>query len=135
MIIKIGKHDVELFSSVKELPVLRFQAFNKHLMFSEEVGSTMADTRQRVIKAMQFIKSDMGTDAIKELENLNLTIFNADQLYNPKGRAFATMVKRINQNHYKNYTNEYLDKCLAQLEEVGITQQQIEDGLDEVKKN
>lgn len=135
MIVNVGKHEIELYGSVKELPVLRFQTFNKHLLFSDEVGSTMADARQRVIKSMEFVKSNMETEALKELENLNLTIFNADQLYNPKARGFATLVKRIDKTYYKHFTNEHLDKCIEQLEQVGLTQEAMEEALLEVKKN
>lgn len=135
MIYTHGKHEIELFDSIQNLPVLRFQRFNKYQMQSVEIGSTFEDYDQRTVKAMQFLKKGMKDEAIQELENRRQTVFNAFNDFTPVGRSFAILVKRIDSRDYsKTFAPDDLDRVLQHLEKIGLPIDTTIEKLSEVKK-
>lgn len=127
-------HIVELFDSIHNLPVLRFQRFNKYQMQSVEIGNTFQDYHQRTLKVVQFLQKDMKEEAIQELENRSLTVFNAFNQFTPTGKSFAVLVKRIDDKDYRTFSPDDLDRCFNHLEQIGLTQKESIDKLKEVKK-
>lgn len=128
------RHVVELFDSIHNLPVLRFQRFNKYQMQSVEIGNTFEDYRQRTMKVVQFLQKDMKEEAIQELENRSLTVFNAFNTFTPSGKSFAVLVKRIDDVDYTTFSPDDLERCFKHLDRIGLTQKESIDKLKEVKK-
>ncbi len=134
MIYKHGKHVIELFDSIQDLPILRFQRFNKYQMIASEIGNTFEDYDARMQKIIQFLKKDMKNEAIQELENKRQCVFNAFNEFTPLGKSFATLVKRIDNVDYENFTPDSLDRCLQHLEKIGLDNKSAIDKLQELKK-
>lgn len=135
MIYTHGKHEIELFDSIHNLPVLRFQRFNKYQMQSAEIGNTFEDYDKRSIKALQFIKKGMNDEAIQELENRRQTVYNALNDFTPVGRCFAILVKRIDHRDYsKSFAPDDLDRVLQHLESIGLPYDTTIQKLQELKK-
>lgn len=134
MIYKHGKHEIELFDSIHNLPILRFQRFNKYQMIASEIGSTFQDYDQRTVKALQFIQKGMKEEAIQELENRRQTVFNAFNEFSPIGKSFAVLVKRIDKTEYDDFSPDNLDRCLEHLERIGLGTINAIESLREVKK-
>jgi len=91
MIYKHEKHEIELFDSIHDLPILRFQRFNKYQMIASEIGNTFTDYDARMQKTIQFLKKDMKAEAIQELENQRQCVFNAFNEFTPLGKSFASI--------------------------------------------
>lgn len=134
MIYKHGKHEIEIFDSIHNLPILRFQRFNKYQMIASEVGNTFADYDQRTLKALQFLQKGMKDEAIQELENRRQTVFNAFNEFTPVGKSFAILVKRIDNVVYDTFSPDDLDRCLLHLEKIGLGTKEAIETLQEVKK-
>ena len=134
MIYKFEKHEIELFDSIHNLPILRFQRFNKYQMQSSEIGNTFQDYDNRTIKIIQFIKKGMTEEAAQELENRRQTVFNAYNEFTPKGKAFAVLVKRINNISYEDFSPDNLDRCIHHLDKIGLGYDTSIEKLTEVKK-
>jgi len=118
MVYKHGKHEIELFDSIHNLPILRFQRLNKYQMQSSEIGNTFADYDQRTVKVIQFLKKGMTEEAVQELENRRQTVFNAFNEFTPMGKSLAVLVKRIDDVEYHDYSPDNLDRCLEHLERI-----------------
>lgn len=131
---KHGKHTIEIFDSIQDLPILRFQRFNKYQMQSVEIGNTFEDYNERTIKTIQFLKKGMYQEAAQELENRQLTVFNAFNEYSPKVKAFAVLVRKIDDKDYSLFTPENLDRCIEHLERIGISNAKSIEKLKDVKK-
>jgi len=125
---------IEFYQSPEDLPIKRFQRFNKYVLIDVEVGQTFEDYDQRTHKAVAFLRKDMKEEAIRELENRRQMVFNAFEEYSPKHYALALMVKSINGVSYSDITEEGLNQVLAKLDEIGYTQKELELDLSEVKK-
>lgn len=126
--------EIEMFDSIQNLPILRFQKFNKYQMIASEIGNTFTDYDQRTVKALQFMKKKMYNEALQELENRRLTVFNSFNEFTPTGKSFAVLVKRIHKTEYKDFTPDDLDRCLKHLESIGFEFGKSIEKLKEVKK-
>ena len=128
---------IEFYSNPEELPIKRFQRFNKYLMIDVEVGETFADYDQRTHKVVALLRKKMVDDAVRELENRRQAVFNAFEQYSPKHYALALMVKSIDGVDYtdKKYLGEEgLDEILDKLNAIGYTRKELDNDLSEVKK-
>jgi len=134
MIVKVKGHKIEIFDSIQELGILRFQKFNKYQMQSNEVGSNFQDYDNRTNKALSFLEKEMVQEAIQELSNRRLTVFNAYNENPIQGKAFAVMVKRIDDKHYHGTSPDEVDEILAHLERIGLSHITSIETLTEVKK-
>lgn len=134
MIIKVKGHKIEVFESIQELGILRFQKFNKYQMQSNEVGSTFEDYDARTSKALAFLDKKMIPEAIQELSNRRLTVYNAYNENTISGKAFAVMIKRIDDKYYNGTNPDEIDEILLHLERIGLSHVTSIETLMEVKK-
>lgn len=134
MIKKVHKHTVEFYSSAETMPIMRYQKFNKYLMIDNEVGSTIGDYDKRMSKAIQFVHSDMKTEALKELENNRQNVFHCLSEYSPKNKAIAILVKKIGNREYTSIDSDTLDEIEQKLDEIGFTKKMMDETISDIKK-
>lgn len=134
MKIKVGRHTVEFYDSPENLSIKRYQSFNKYLMIDNEVGSSVLDYDKRMQKAIQFVKSDMKSEAIKELTNNRQNVFNCLNEYTPKNKALAILVKSIDERNYENINSNTLNEIETRLESIGFTREMMDNVINQVKK-
>ena len=87
MVYKFKNHEIEIYDSIQNLPVLRFQKFNKYQMIASEIGNDFADYDKRTEKALAFLHKNMVQEAIQELNNRRQTVFNAYNEFTPIGKS------------------------------------------------
>lgn len=134
MIIQCGKHEVELYDSMHSLGILRFQRFNKYQMNAIEIGNTFDDYDRRTAQAYKFLQKKMIPEALQELNNRRMTVFNAFNEFTPTGKALSILVKRIDKRVFKEYNPTALDEILKRLDEIGFSYEMTIDNLNDVKK-
>lgn len=134
MIFRKGLNTIEMYDSVHNMPILRFRRWNKYAMQTSEIGSEFSDFSNRLNKITQFIQKDMKAEALNEIENTRMTVWNAIQEFSPKTRAFAIFIKSINGKSYEDFSPDSIDECIKHLSSLGITEKEAVDKLQEVKK-
>jgi hypothetical protein len=134
MIYKFKNHEIELYDSIQNLPILRFQKFNKYQMIASDIGSDFADYDQRTQKALAFLQKNMVNEAIQELNNRRQLVFNAYNESNPNSRSFAVLVKRIDKQKFTKYAPDDLDQIMTKLNDIGFEAETMFEQLKEVKK-
>lgn len=132
--IEFEGHKVEIYNSPEDMPMKRYNRFNKFLMIDNEVGFSFEDYNKRSAKTYSFMKRGMNKEAMQELKNRNQMVFNAFMEYNPKGRAMAILVHSINNTVFRDYSGDGLDKVLDELEKIGFAQRIASQTVDEAKK-
>ena len=135
MILKVGKHEVELYDSIQNMGILRVQKFNKYQMIGSHVGNTFADYEARTAQVYKFLQKEMVPEAMQELNNRRQTVFNAYNEFTPTGKAMAILVKRIDKRQYRDYSPNALDEILERLEVIGFDYATALSSLADVKKN
>ncbi len=130
----LPENEIVIIDSTKELPIRRYQTFQKLLMISNEVGSSFEDYDIRTSKLRQLIHKGMLEDALIELENRRQMVYSSFQEYSPKGQALALMVIKVNNEPVTDYTPSGCERTIDKLSELGFTESMLVDELIEVKK-
>ena len=125
---------VVYYETPQDLPIRRYQKFNKYLMIASEVGETIADYDKRMGRAIVYLKNNDTANAAKELQNCRQGVFNALEEYTPTGLALACMVKSIDGKQYNDLTNEGLNSVLDALNEQGYTRGALVANIERLKK-
>ena len=92
---KIGKHTVEYYDTIDELPIVRFHKYQKLLLIDAGIGADIAAFDQRIEGTRRFLMAGKSEQAQQELENMRQCVFFIQTGVNPKHRAFAALVAKI----------------------------------------
>lgn len=130
--VKIGKHTVEMYDAIDEMPIVRFHKYQKMLLIDAGVGSDIAAFDQRLEKTRRYLLSGKPDKAQAELANLRQGIFLIQNGISPKHRAFAVLVRRLDGKDCEDLSDEGLEKILAQLQDASVGE--ITAQLEAVKK-
>lgn len=114
---QIGKHKVEIFDAIDEMPVVRFHKYQKLLLIDAGIGSDIASYDRGMEKARQFLAEGKTDKAAQELENARLCIHFIQQGINPKHRAFAALVKSIDGVACDDMSDDALEKVTKTLQD------------------
>lgn len=122
MVYKFKRHEIEVYDSIDELPIFRYQKFHKYQMMQNDIGEDFADYDLRTQKALEFMKHGMIAEAMQELKNRRQLVFNAYNEFSAKGKAFAVLIKRIDKKVYDNKkpSSSDLDQVLEDLNDIGF---------------
>lgn len=121
---------VMLYDSVKELPILRYQEFEKLLMQDMGIGSSMEDVGSRFSRLYQFIADSDIENVHKEAKNLHNTFYFILSNFNPSYLAFLALIHTINGKEINLKEPEKIQKQIRFLKHGEVSEI-----VNEVKKN
>lgn len=130
--IKIGKHRVEMYDSIEDLPITRFHKYNKMLMIDAGLGSDLTDIDSHIEKVMAYLKEQKTEDAVNELLNMRKAIFMVQMNLSPKHLAFAALVVKIDGKAMDDLSDDGLHRVIDMLNDV--SRKEIVDVLVDSKK-
>lgn len=130
--VKIGKHTVEMYDTIEELPIVRFHKYQKLLLVDAGIGSDIAAFDQRLLKAREFIAAKKPEQAQQELENLRQCVFMIQTGLAPKHRAFAALVTKLDGRDCTDIGDDALAAITETLNDA--PEQELTAQLDAVKK-
>ena len=129
---KIGKHTVEFYDTIEELPIVRFHKYQKLLLVDAGVGSDISSFDQRLLKAREFIGAGKAEQAQRELENLRQCVYMIQTELSPKHRAFAVLVTKLDGKECNDIGDDALVAITATLNDV--PEEELTAQLEAVKK-
>lgn len=129
---KIGKHTVEYYDAIDELPIVRFHKYQKFLLIDAGVGADIAAFDQRIEKARRFIVASKPEQAQQELENLRHCVYLIQNELMPKHRAFAALVTKIDGKACEDLSDDALGKITELLKDA--TDSEVTAQMEAVKK-
>ena len=113
--VKIGKHTVEMYDTIEELPIVRFHKYQKFLLIDAGIGADIAAFDQRIEKTRRFLMDGKTDKAQKELENLRQSVYLIQSGINPKHRAFAALVAKLDGQECNDMSDDGLAKITETL--------------------
>lgn len=125
---------LELFSGISDMTWERFSHYNRMVMLDSELGSTLSDYQNLIVRINQFIDKEMLEEAKGELINMMYVVKNILDGTSHKGLAFATLIKKFDGKIVDDYTEENLKKILKKLSDKGLDVKTVLDKTEEVKK-
>lgn len=129
---KIGKHTVEFYDTIEELPIVRFHKYQKLLLVDAGIGSDIAAFDQRIEKTRRFLMAGKPEHAQQELENMRQCVFLIQSGVNPKHRAFAALVTKIDGQDCTDIGDDALAAVTKKLNDV--PESELTAQLEAVKK-
>jgi hypothetical protein len=128
----VGKKKVEIYDSIREMPINRYNTMQGLLLQEAGIGSTMFAIENHFKSLDVFLSSNLIEDAIKERQNLHLSFYCALEKIDFRSLSFACMIFRIDEKEV-GISEDALKGALESLPELTIGQ--VSDILEEVKKN
>lgn len=129
--IALGGHDLEIYDSIDELPVIRFHKYNKMLLVDSGIGSDLSDFDSHIERAIRYCRTKPEL-AAAELDNLRQNVYFIQQEVSPKHLAFCVLVKSINGEPFTDLSDDGLKSLLEKLNE--SPNKEMTAQLDAVKK-
>ena len=129
---KIGKHTVEFYDTIEELPIVRFHKYQKLLLIDAGIGSDITAFDQRIEKTRRFLMAGKPEQAQQELENMRQCVFLIQSGVNPKHRAFAALVTKIDGQDCTDIGDDALAAITEKLKDV--PESELTAQLEAVKK-
>lgn len=129
--IRIANNKVEIYDSIDDLPILRYQKFNKCLLIDSGIGSSVNDIDSHITKIAKFITLDNKESALQELQNMRQNFFMITSEISPKYLAFGVMVKSVNGVEQLDLSDEALK---ALVERLNINNSLLSKIVEDIKK-
>ena len=130
--VKIGKHTVEMYDGIDELPIVRFHKYQKLLLIDSGIGSDIASFDQHIEKTRRLLMTGKNDQAQKELENLRQCVYMIQTGLSPKHRAFAVLITKLDGKTCNDISDDALEKIVETLKEA--PESTIAASLDAAKK-
>jgi len=127
--------EVVLFDSIKELNIERHHELQKLIIRDAGIGSDMDAVAGHFSTFHSLLVNQKHNEALKEAQNLHNNIFYMIEKINIKSFSFMCMVHAINGKEYNDFSEEGVKQVLKKLSDSGLKQSEVEDILQDVKKN
>lgn len=129
--VTLAGHDLEIYDSIDELPVIRFHKYNKMLLIDSGIGSDLADFDSHVERAIRYCRTKPEL-AAAELDNLRQNVYFIQQEISPKHLAFCVLVRSINGEPFNDLSDDGLKGLLERLNQA--SNKEMTAHLETVKK-
>lgn len=130
--VQIGKHKVEMYDSIDDLPISRYHKYNKMLLIDSGLGSDLTDVDAHIEKTVAFIKTGDSESAIKEMMNMRKAVYFVQMALSPKHLAFAALVKKVDGKECEDLSDDGLKKVVDLL--CDSASKDLVEAFDEAKK-
>ena len=129
---KLGEHSVTMFDSIEELPIVRFQKYNKMLMLDAGLGSDLTALDAHLARVGEFIKAGETDNAAREIDNLRQTLFNVQNGLTPHFMSLIPLMAEVDGEPLTDLSDENIQRVYDPLKDV--TMKAYEGAASEVKK-
>ena len=129
---KLGEHSVVMFDSIEELPIVRFQKYNKMLMLDAGLGSDLTALDAHLARVGEFIKAGETDNAAREIDNLRQTLFNVQNGLTPHFMSLIPLMAEVEGEPLTDLSDENIQRVYDTLKDV--TMKAYEGAASEVKK-
>ena len=117
---KLGRHIIEMYDSIEDLPIVRFHKYNKMLLIDSGIGGDLTDFDAHCEKLAAFIRTGEGEKAIDQLNNLKKAVYFIQNGLSPKNLAFAALVTKVDGKDCTDLSDDGLQRVVAMLNDTEI---------------
>lgn len=127
-------HTVEVYDSIQDTPVTRFQAYNLNAMLDAGIGSDMDSFVRHRVKAIQFAQAGDLESAEREFVNMEMNLAFIMSNTSPEMQSFASLVKSIDGEAVEDISEDGIKATIARLGKKEFTLRMLREGLSHIKK-
>lgn len=127
-------HKIEMYASIEELPVTRFQDFNRLMLIDAGIGGDL-DTADRHLSAILRYNAQGDREKLqKEVMNLRQNLAFTMANISPEMGAFFALVKSIDGKPIEDLSEDGIRRATEMIAKKGITRGQVKEWMKDVKK-
>ena len=130
--VKLNGHEVRLYDSIDELPIVRFHRYNRMLLVDAGIGSDISDFDSHIERVVRFIRKGDNDSAAKELDNLRQNVYMILSGQSVRDLSFACLVKEIDGRACDDLSQAGLTRVIEALG--GVPRKELTDTAQSVKK-
>lgn len=134
-VLNIGSNTIAYYQSTQELPIGLYSKFNGYLMQDSGMGSDFNSIGGHHEKLYTFHKLGNEEAFEQEYTNLQYNLIHILEGITIEHYAFACLIQSINEETNSDYSEAGLKRVIDKLHSTGLTQGQLNQTLEEVKKN
>ena len=128
----LGMHKVVMYDSIEELPIVRFQKYNKMLLLDAGLGSDVSALDGHLARVSEYIKANDLANAAAEIDNLRQTLFNVQNGLTPHFMSLIPLMAEVDGEPLTDLSDENIQAVYDRLKDV--TMKAYEGAASEVKK-
>lgn len=128
----IGKHVIEYYDAIEDLPIRRYHKYNKMLLIDAGIGGDLFDADGHIERAMRFVAVGDAKSAQTELVNLRHNLYLMQTEMSPKFRAFAALIASVDGETFEDFTDDGITAILAKIQDLSVAD--VTATLEAVKK-
>ena len=132
--ININGHDIEMYDSIEEMSIVRYNSFNRYSIIDSGLGNTFADVDQKISETIGLLNSDQKEKAVQSLLNMRNTYYFMFENIDPKCSSFICMIKSIDGKPNDDISENGILKTREILMRTKITRAMMITLLGELKK-
>lgn len=129
--VKIGRHEFKFYSSIKEMPVERYNTLQLLLMQDTGIGSSMKDVDSHFRQLDIYLGAGKIQEAITERQNLHMNFYAMIEKFNVKSKALTCFLHSVDGQEVKE--DAEMDEAIKKMNAGTVAE--VFDLLEELKKN
>jgi hypothetical protein len=126
----VNKHKLQVYDSIDELPIVRYQKCNKYMVIDSGIGSDLQSVVSHIDVILQQINIDKDK-AIIELTNMRQNMIFLFNGINPKHFAFVPLIYSIDGKELIDISDTNVEKIYIML---NPTKEEADKLINDVKK-
>ncbi len=131
---QINGIDIEYYDGdITEMPVVRFNTFQRFLLIDAGIGSSLQDADRHVARIQIYLQKKQYDHAITEAQNFRQNIRYVMERVTPKNMAFCALIYKVNGKPHTDMSDEGNTELCKRLEE-RISQRWFDRMIEAVKK-
>lgn len=127
-------HSIELYDSIDEMPIKRFNLYQRFVMIDSGIGSTLQDFDQHLAKALMYHQKGESEKFSNQIENIRQLYMFIIQGTSPKMSTFATLIHKLNGKVIEDLSESGIEKILTKLSKHRFSLGQLNGLLEAFKK-
>ena len=108
----INNHEIKVYDSIDELPIINFQKYNKYVLIDSGLGSDIDSVNSHIANLISLLNSDLKK-AQQQLQNLQQSLFLLVSEVSPKNLAFAALIYSFDGEIVTDLSDENLKHILS----------------------
>lgn len=130
--LKFNGHYLEMYDGIDELPITRFQEYNRYVMIDSGIGSDLASFDGHISTLRRYIAKGDKNNANQELNNLRQNMAFVVGNTSPRMNAFVSLIKTMNGKRLDDVSDP--EAIIKELSKKGLTIGKVNGFMDSLKK-
>jgi len=132
--ISINNNIIELFDSIENSPITNYMQSNRFALIDSGIGSDLQAIDGHISLIRSYLSKEDIKNADKELLNMRQSYAFIFENLSPKMLSFVALINKVNGKKIEIADEEEARKLIKKLSKKGLTFEQVNGALIEIKK-